>query len=439
MRNWIERNATLSIFVRTACAGILLVTLLSTSARPADVFPLSGGGTVVFFGDSITQAGNYVDYVEAYLLTRYPDKQFRVLDRGISGETISGTSEPGHDPPRGYAHDRFARDVASVKPDFLFACFGMNDGNYLPFNLEVFEKYQNGVMSLIDRAMTESGSQLVLLTPPPFDPYRRRASDPEAKTFGYKYPAVDYDVTLGRFSSWMSSLKWRGVLVADVHLAINDHLHKRRQEQVSYYLAPDAVHPNKTGHWLMAQTLLLSLEAPAVAAEAQVDARSGKSLAGVVEKISRSGGGLNFVWRSPLPMPHDPEWDAKSIEVEQVAERLNRYRLAVSNLAAGRYRLSADDKAIGEFTHEQLAAGVDLSQQAAFPTVDAAQRLLKSVSERRDLTYRAWRDEVGRSLGDARSDADKRTATVRVEQLGAEIEQLRQPRDMRIKVEPIAN
>ena len=41
-------------------------------------FGLHGGERVVFFGDSITQAGGYVADVEAYLLTRFPDKTFTI-------------------------------------------------------------------------------------------------------------------------------------------------------------------------------------------------------------------------------------------------------------------------------------------------------------------------------------------------------------------------
>ena len=126
---------------RTAVIASLTLALLCANpavpAAPDDGFHLKGGETVVFFGDSITEAGTYVEYIETFLLTRFPGKRFRIVNRGISSETISGTSEPDHDPRRPCAHDRFTRDVASEKPDVVVACFGMNDGNYHPFDRSV--------------------------------------------------------------------------------------------------------------------------------------------------------------------------------------------------------------------------------------------------------------------------------------------------------------
>ncbi len=105
---------------------LVLVLVLASPLSADDTFLLEGGETIVFFGDSITQNGGYVNYFEAYLLTRFPEKTFRVINHGISSETISGTSEEDHQPRRPWALPRFTRDVADWKPDVVVACFGMN-------------------------------------------------------------------------------------------------------------------------------------------------------------------------------------------------------------------------------------------------------------------------------------------------------------------------
>src|SRR5262249_29378552 len=127
---------------------------LMVLARPdrliaEDAFFLKGGEKIVFFGDSITQAGLYVEYVEAFLLTRFPDKHSEVVTHGISSETVSGSSEPAHQPRRPNALDRFTRDVATPDPDVVVVCFGMNDGNYHPFEPTRLAAYQDGVNKLI--------------------------------------------------------------------------------------------------------------------------------------------------------------------------------------------------------------------------------------------------------------------------------------------------
>jgi len=112
-------------------------------------------------------------------MTRFPDRVFDVVNRGKSSETLSGTSEADHDPPRPNALDRFATDVAALKPQVIVACFGMNDGNYAPFDQERFKKYQAGVRRLMERSRQEAEATLVLLTPPAYDPYRRCPLDPQ--------------------------------------------------------------------------------------------------------------------------------------------------------------------------------------------------------------------------------------------------------------------
>jgi len=418
----------------------VLVVNPSGSTTFDDGFYLKGGETVVFFGDSITQAGTYVEYVEAFLLTRFPEKRFRIVNRGVSSETISGTSEPDHDPVRPCAHDRFTRDVVFEKPDVIVACFGMNDGNYHPFDEERFDRFKRGVRRLIDRTRTETQARLVILTPPPFDPYRRLVLDPEAKTYGYKYAAVDYDATLEQYSRWLMGLKEKDVLVVDLHSAMNEHLKKRRATRVSFGFQQDGIHPDATGHWLMAQTLLLAWKAPGMVAELHLDASRGVAADGRVTNIRKEGNSLSFDWRTPLPMPVDSRWDAESIRIEDVRRRLNRYRLAVTGLPAGRYRLTADGKEFATVSAEQLADGLDLPDYDAFPANRAAARLLSLVHDRQQRLYVAWRRGVGTwpstdntiwervSVEDLRQKADE---------LDQQIDVIRRSAPIHIGIEPV--
>ncbi|HEU5117702.1 MAG TPA: SGNH/GDSL hydrolase family protein, partial [Isosphaeraceae bacterium] len=228
---------------------MVLAAGMGTTVRAEDDFFLKDGEKVVFFGDSITQGGHYVTYVEAFLMTRFPEQSFSVINHGISSETVSGTSEADHSPKRPNALDRFERDVLNYKPDVLVACFGMNDGVYAPLDSQRFALYQKGIRTLVD-GVREQGGRVTLLTPPPFDPYRRKASDPDANVFGYKYPYLGYDDVLNEYGRWERSLRSENVTVADVHSLMRSHLDKRRKAKVSYYLSGDAVHPNETGHWL---------------------------------------------------------------------------------------------------------------------------------------------------------------------------------------------
>jgi lysophospholipase L1-like esterase len=383
---------------------LMLLTLLlllgnAIGANAGEEFPLQGGERILFFGDSITQGGAYVTDVELYLRTRFPSKTFTVINHGISSETISGTSEPDHVPRRPDAHDRFDRDVAAWNPDVVVACFGMNDGNYHPFDEARFRAYQAGVNKLIARVHESTKARLVLLTPPPFDPYRRQAGDPDAVRFGYKFPAIDYDKTLEHYANWLVTLRTDGRVVADLHEAMNDHLATRRRDRVSFYLAADAVHPNATGHLLMAQTLLQAWHAPALVSEAVIDAETRSSDSEDVEAIQTADGGLAARWTTRIPMPVDPDCDPLSLKVAKTTETLNRHRLAIRGLPPGRYALHVreegqDDLNVGIWTADQIAEGLDLTALESFPTNRRAREVFRALSAQRAEEYASWRKQI---------------------------------------------
>ena len=67
---------------------------------------------VLFLGDSITYGGQYVSFVEAYFVTRYPERQIEFINAGLPSETVSGLSEEGHADgkfPRPDLRERLAR------------------------------------------------------------------------------------------------------------------------------------------------------------------------------------------------------------------------------------------------------------------------------------------------------------------------------------------
>jgi lysophospholipase L1-like esterase len=432
------------VITPAAVLGLLSVLaafpLNSAATGPEQSSGIPADGTrVVVIGDSITQAGDYVVFVEAFLLTRFPDRTITVINHGLSSETAAGTSEPDHPFPRPWIHDRFDRDVTAWEPDIVVACYGMNDGIYHPFAPERFEAYQRGILRLIDRTRADANARIDLLTPPPYDPYRRQVSDPEAREYGYRFPVVDYDAVLARYAAWLRSLTDEDLLVADLNSALAEHVSARRADRVSVSIMPDGVHPNPTGHWLIAQTLLSAWKAPALVAEVQIDAEALQTSSDQVDHLARHDGGLSFSWRSPLPMPIDPRCDPESIQLAEVADRLNRYRLTVTGLGEDRYQLLAADSGTGApepmvvVTASELAEGIDLTAIARFPTVVAAQEVLEAVASHRSAQAQAWRESIkdgGPPSIPPPGEADDVMRSIR--------DRCR-PRDLLIQLEPVAD
>ncbi len=382
-------------------ASLFLIRIQAPlQAAEGTEFPWGQSLRILFFGDSITQAGGYITDVDAFLFTRFATGNDTVINHGISSETISGTSEPDHDPRRPNAQDRFQRDVENWEPDVLVACFGMNDGNYLPPDLAPFDTYKAGVAKLIERTMRARIPRLVLMTPPPFDPYKRGSGDPNATYYGYKYPAIDYDQTLDGFSNWLLTLNNPPDLrVIDLHTALNRHLRERRKTRVSFYLAGDAVHPNATGHLLMAATLLKGLGHIPPVATADIDAKNHKVNSGHIKFEPGGDPMLRLTWTTPLPWPLLPEVDPESLKVESISETFNRLELTIHGLEDGLYEATGQGselaQPLGSFESKAGRAVAKLAfpdSPAFFPKESAAFRA--KLEARNQARYAAWRKAI---------------------------------------------
>ena len=201
---------------------------------------------ILFIGNSITYSGQYVSYIDAYFTLRYPDRDFEIINVGLPSETVSGLSEQGHADgkfPRPDLHERLERIISQVKPDLVLACYGMNDGIYLPFDEGRFQKYKEGILWL-NNQVVESGASIVHMTPPIYD-----------ERMGEAYANV-----LDIYADWLISKRYTDQWeVIDLHWPMKKYLEDKRLTDNNYFLAKDGVHPNDTGHWIMAQQLLLYL------------------------------------------------------------------------------------------------------------------------------------------------------------------------------------
>jgi lysophospholipase L1-like esterase len=223
--------------------------------------PLTGVHRIVFVGDSITYSGQFVEFIEAYLRIKQPTLHCEFLDLGLPSETVSGLSEPGHAGgafPRPDLHERLDRVMAQTKPDLIVACYGMNDGIYHPFAKARFEKYQDGMRRLRERAEAVRAGVLHV-TPPVFDPMPIRSKTLPAGLAEYRQPYEGYDDVLERYSEWLLGQKASGWDVVDVHGPMKQYLSQARQRAPDYRLADDGVHIDSTGHWLMARAILQHL------------------------------------------------------------------------------------------------------------------------------------------------------------------------------------
>ncbi len=240
-------------------AALFLFLIFSCIPARAEL-PFAEGQRVLFLGDSITHSGTYVAMVDAALMVARPDKRYDIVSAGLSSETVSGLSEPGHADgkfPRPDLHERLDRVLAMVKPHLVIACYGMNCGIYMPLKEERFKAYREGMVRLREKVKA-SGADIIHLTPPVFDPQPiREKTDPTgAEGEQFTKPYTGYDEVLSAYASWLVERRAEGWMVIDLHGPMKSALDKGRAADPSFVLSKDGVHPGIEGHALMAQCIL---------------------------------------------------------------------------------------------------------------------------------------------------------------------------------------
>ncbi len=252
-----------TIFPQLVLSAFLLQPLL---AGPPE------GKRLVFLGDSITYAGEYVERVETALITQMPERPWEVIDLGLPSETVSGLSEPGHAGgqfPRPNLHERLDRVLAKVKPEVVVACYGMNCGMYHPFSEERFAAYKTGI-ELLRKKVQAAGAKIIHLTPPTFDPVPIQKNTLPAGLPEYRKPYAGYNEVLDRYSEWLLAQRSQGWEVIDIHGPMNAALKAGREKDPGFKFAGDGVHANSEGHQLMAAQILQAWKLEVTAPPAEI-------------------------------------------------------------------------------------------------------------------------------------------------------------------------
>jgi lysophospholipase L1-like esterase len=234
------------LFVSLVMA-LMLAGHVASAVEPLEL--VKNSKRILFLGDSITASGQYVALFDAWLVSNRWKHTPQVINCGLPSETISGLSEEGHAGgkfPRPDLFERLDRVLDLVKPDLVFACYGINCGIYLPFDEGRFAKYQDGWKGL-KRKVEAAGGKLIVITPPFFDDLRSPKD-------GFSYNEV-----LDKYSDWLVKQRDVGWTVIDLHGPMTAYVKKARAADLKFTLQPDGVHPNGDGHKFMADALIAGL------------------------------------------------------------------------------------------------------------------------------------------------------------------------------------
>lgn len=224
--------------------SMLLLFLLCAFLHASIAVDALAGKRTLFLGDSITQAGTYVSFSSYYLQRLHPEKEFDIYPLGLASETVSGLSEKGHAGgrfPRPALFERLDRVLTKVKPEVVFACYGINCGIYQPLDEERFAAFKAGVKRLIAECKKAGVEQVYLVTPPIYDVTTKEGE-------------FNYDAVMAAYAAWEMTIEEEGVKVIDLHSSMR----KARDTRTEVF-SRDRVHPGQEGHLCMATTILKGL------------------------------------------------------------------------------------------------------------------------------------------------------------------------------------
>lgn len=226
-------------------------------------FLFAHGETILFIGDSITDGNwgspdkypcsssernqwdqnhilghGYAEMTAGYFMGNYPEKGYRFINRGISGETLNQISQ------------RWNEDALSYKPDVISLLCGTNDVHYWletqPENRCDFyyANYKNNLDSLIHYTLSSAPeTKIVLCTP-----FVAKASKiGQNENFELRKSVIDSIADIVRE---VSCNYGENVILVDYNSLLDELL---KENPTPEYWMWDGIHPTTAMHYRMSK------------------------------------------------------------------------------------------------------------------------------------------------------------------------------------------
>lgn len=211
-----------SILCLTALTVLIFSTAMQKKAKK-----------VIFFGDSITQAGVQGNGYINLLKKRLDPTQYELIGAGIGGNKVYDL------------YLRMEEDVLNKKPDLVFIYVGINDvWHKLGAKTGTdYDKYLKFYQALINKIQA-NGSKVVLCTP---------------TVIGEKKDGTnEVDADLNKYAAGVRGLAVKNNLpLCDLRKAFMDYeLANNTEDKEKGVLTTDRVHLNDAGNQLVADTML---------------------------------------------------------------------------------------------------------------------------------------------------------------------------------------
>lgn len=209
---------------------------------------VKSGDVFLCIGDSITDCGRrgeaaplgngYVRLFRDLLLAHHPERRITVINKGISGQTMVGL------------RDRWDDDVIYHRPDWLSILIGINDLHYVLNQRPTWEQvtpenYEKAYREALQRTRATLTCPIIML-----EPFYISAAASDSARGRVLTMIKDYIDVVRRLSREFDTR------LVPLHDLFQEQLRHRDADT----LCPEPVHPNASGHLVIAANLLRAVQ-----------------------------------------------------------------------------------------------------------------------------------------------------------------------------------
>ncbi len=369
---------------RLAClvlASLLLAPWLS-AADGASAASFKDGEVVCFIGDSITHRAAYHSLIRLFYATRFPTRKITYYNCGIEGDRASAImADPAY---------RLKVDILSHQPTVATIMLGMNDINRASYRQELggekidaakakyLEVYRTAMIQLIE-TLQQHGARVILIEPSIYDDTAVLPTSTSALSVGA-------NAALGRCAEMIEgwSRQYNTGLVDFYHEMNAINAPEQAKDAQFTIVGNDRIHPGPVGSFVMTYAFLKAQRLPRDVSRVVFDASSGRPAVQENAAVSDVHVGETVAFTcTERALPFVVPAECKpALALVPFESELNQEMLAVRGLAEGRYELKIDGAAVGSYTAEIFAHGINLAENEATPQYAQAAEAMRLNAER---------------------------------------------------------
>jgi lysophospholipase L1-like esterase len=367
-----NRNSRFHFFTALAFLTLLITTVFASDYQPKPNDPyyakfnprlapkpgpllLKTGDRLAIVGDSITEQKRYSRILETYLTVCVPQLKVTVRQFGWGGETAEGFRK------------RMDQDCLRFKPTIATFNYGMNDSRYRPYDDVNGEWYASNYTAIV-RAFKAAGARVILSSPGCVGKLAPWANTPFVTMDEHNLNLCtlrDIDIRIAADED----VRFADVFWPMLKASHEGELRYGNANRPFQLCGPDGVHPNWSGHLVMARAFLLAMGLDGDIGTFTVDLAANHAYATDGHKIDSFKNGELAITSTRYPFCDSGKTnDANSIRAGMSLvpfnRELNRLMLVVKNIGAPRCEIIWGSST-NTYTAEQLAAGINLANDFA--------------------------------------------------------------------------